>query len=52
MLCKDQKWQRKQDGTMVLIEEIEIEREVVENHSKETYLLDLDFRISMIELGL
>ena len=48
---KDQKWRRLDDGRMELIEEIEIEREVEEVYSEELYLLDLDFRLSMLELG-
>ena len=32
-LDKDQKWRRLEDGTMELIEEIEVEREVVEEIS-------------------
>ncbi len=49
---KDQIWKRNEDGTMELIEEIKVEREVEENFSNEEYFIDLDFRLSMIELGL
>lgn len=49
---KDQKWKRKEDGTMELIEEIVVERENEEGYSSEKYLLDLDYRLSVIELGL
>jgi len=52
MVDKNQTWKRLANGTMELIEEIEVERNIEESHSYEEYLLDLDYRISAIELGL
>lgn len=49
---KDQKWIKKEDGTMELVKEVEVEREVEVIYQIDEYLLDLEFRVSMMELGL
>lgn len=51
-LDRDQVWRRLEDGTMELISEVFVEREDETQYSSEEYLVDLDFRLSMIELGL
>lgn len=52
LMSKDQKWRKKEDGTMELMEETEVEIELEVNYTVEEYLLDLEFRVSMMELGL
>lgn len=51
LLDIDQKWRKKEDGTMELIEEKQVERREEINYSVEEYLLNLDYRVSKIELG-
>lgn len=52
MLNIDQKWRKLADGTMELVEEVEVNRDIEINLSIEDYLLDLEFRVSIMELGL
>jgi cobalamin biosynthesis protein CbiD len=48
MLNKDQKWKKKEDGTMELIEEVEVERELPE--PTKTEILELNMYEAVAEV--
>lgn len=55
LVNKDQKWRKREDGTMELIEDVEVEREIeppTELEELSNYVLDVDFRVVMLEMGL
>jgi hypothetical protein len=46
---KDQKWRRLEDGTMELIEEVEVEREIIEEISTEEEIDNLKFQLQVTQ---